>query len=393
MIKKTDISYLNDYIITKREQFHQFPEPGFKEFKTSGIIASELKALGYHVIEHVATTGVIGILNDQYDDTILLRADIDALKMQEENDVPYKSQIDGMMHACGHDAHIAMLLGAAKYIAQHKNTIKGRIKLLFQPAEEGPLPGGAIQVIKEGHLDDVNAVFGLHITTMYETGTLHLKPGKAMASPDEFSVTISGFGTHASAPESGNDLVFIASQIIQAIHGIVAREVAATDQAVLSVSTIHGGTAFNVLPDEVKFSGTIRTFDETTRSHIHRRVKTITKGIAKMHNITCDINIVKGYPALINDVKMTKFVENIAKQSLGDSNVIIDTKPSMGGEDFAYYLNKQKGTFSWLGGRHKNTEKTYYNHNPKFDIDPDSLLYGTLLHINTVLSYFNKENQ
>jgi amidohydrolase len=389
MITLKDIEALAPYIIQYREHFHQNPETGFEEIKTTDTLRKELKTLGYTLHKTPLKTGVIATLNDHYNKTICLRADIDALKMTEENEVPYKSLKEGLMHACGHDAHMAMLLGAAKYFSAHQKNIKGRIKLIFQPAEEGPLPGGAYHLVKAGVLDDVDAVFGIHITTLYKTGQVHIKSGPAMAAPDVFELIIRGEGTHASAPESGQDVIVTAASIINHIQQIVSREISAKELGVISVSTIHGGTTFNVLPDEVTMTGTIRSFTEEIRSFLHKRLTDITMHIAQLNNTEATINIEKGYPALINDQAMTDFVANCVKTSLGDDHLIMDDEPSMGGEDFAYYLQQKPGAFYWLGGRHPNQKEIYYNHNPKFDIDPDSLLIGTLLHINTVLNYFN----
>lgn len=391
MIKLKDIESLEPYIIQFREHFHMHPETGFNEIKTTKTLKEELLRLGYSLEPSPLETGVIATLNNQYEHTICLRADIDALNMTEENDVSYKSKNTGVMHACGHDAHMAMLLGAANYFSAHKDSIKGRIKLIFQPAEEGPLPGGGYHLIKAGVLDDVDAVFGIHITTLYETGNIHIKSGPAMASPDEFSITVHGEGTHASAPESGQDVIVTSASIIQHIQQIVSREISANQQGVISVSTIHGGTAFNVLPDEVKMTGTIRSFTKDTRSFLHTRLTEIAQTIASLNHTTATVKIKKGYPALINDSAMTAFIQKTATQTLGKDHVFIDQEPSMGGEDFAYYLQKKPGAFYWLGGRHKNQEEIYYNHNPKFDVDSNSLIYGSLLHINTVLAYFKEK--
>ena len=389
MINLKDIAYLEEIINEYRCLIHMNPETGFEEYKTTALIKEFLEDLGYTIEESPLDTGVIATLNNQFTKTVMLRADIDALNMVEENDVPYKSKIDGKMHACGHDAHTAMLMGAAKYFSEHKESIKGRIKLVFQPAEEGPLPGGAFHLVNAGVMDDVDAVFGLHITTLFETGQVHVKPGYSMAAPDELMIKVSGQGTHASAPESGNDVIVCASNIIQHLQQIVSREIAAYEAAVVSISTIHGGTAFNVLPDEVTLTGTVRTFNEETRALIHQRIKDVVKNNADLSNASSKVEIKKGYPSLNNDVEMTDFIINMVKESLGELNLTVDDNPSMGAEDFAYYLQKKPGCFYWIGGRPIGMEEIYYNHNPKFDVTKESLLYGTLLHINSVINYFN----
>ena len=205
MIKVNDIKQYEDYIIEKRRDIHMHPEPGFKEFRTSKMIKEELLKFGYSVEDGIGVTGLIGtIVGNKEGKTVLLRADIDALYMQEENDVPYKSLNDGLMHSCGHDTHTSMLLGAAKYFGDNKDKINGTLKLVFQSAEEGPMPGGGSFVVEGGHLDDCDAVFGLHITTKYKRGTIHMKKGPAMAAPDEFKIEVVGTGTHASAPQTGH---------------------------------------------------------------------------------------------------------------------------------------------------------------------------------------------
>jgi amidohydrolase len=392
MVQLEDLKAYEEYVIKKREDFHMHPETGFKEFRTAKIIEKELKTMGYNLVTKIAKTGIVATLDTHRPGkTILLRSDIDALQMQEENDVPYKSIYDGFMHACGHDAHIAMLLGAAKYFSEHTEKFKGKIKLVFQPAEEGPMPGGGLHIVNEGHIDDADAVFGIHITTSYEEGIVHIKKGEAMAAPDEFSVEINGIGTHASAPESGNDVILTAANMIQNIQTIISRNISPTDSAVISVSTIHGGTAFNILPDKVTFGGTIRTLNETVRKYIFERLNEVVKTTAELHNVSAKLLITEAYPPLINDPVQTDFVIDTVKASLGEDNVFIDDKPTMGGEDFAYYLQKKPGTFFWLGGRKKGQDEIYYNHNSKFDVASSSLLYGTMLHINLANAFLNEK--
>lgn len=392
MINIKELAHLEEVIYTYRNTIHMNPETGFEEYETTKFIQNILESKGYKIENNPLDTGVIATINNQYSKTVMLRADIDALNMVEENEVPYISKVDGKMHACGHDAHTAMLLGAALYFADNLDKIKGRIKLVFQPAEEGPLPGGASHLVKAGIMDDVDAVFGLHITTLYETGQVHVKPGHSMSAPDELLIKVSGQGTHASAPESGNDVVLCAANIIQHLQQIVSREIAAYESAVVSISTIHAGTAFNVLPDEVVMTGTVRTFNEDIRRLIHKRIKEVVKYNADLSNATSEVIIKKGYPALINDPVMTDFIVKTASESIGKENVIIDKNPSMGAEDFAYYLQKKPGCFYWIGGRPKDMKEIYYNHNPKFDVDKKSLIYGTLLHINAVLNYFSQND-
>ena len=391
MIKLEDIKEYEEYIIEKRRDFHMHPETGFEEFRTSQIVAEELREFGFKLITGVGVTGIIGTLTGaKKGKTILLRADMDALNMQEENDVEYKSVYDGKMHSCGHDTHTAMLLGTCKFFSENRDLLEGTLKVVFQSAEEGPTPGGGISVVQEGHLDDVDGVFGLHITTKYPTGTYKIKPGPAMAAPDEFRVRINGFGTHASAPETGSDVILTAAEFITKIQSITSRNTKAVDSVVISVCTINGGTNFNILPDHVDLKGTIRTLNKETRKFVFKRLEEIVQGVTQMNNCTGKLDIIEAYPPLINDVNETMFVVGLAKELIGAKNVEVLTEPSMGGEDFSYYLEKKPGAYGWLGARPKNQKEIYYNHNPKFDIDESSLLIGMGMHVNTAIEFLKK---
>lgn len=388
MIQLKDIKEYEAYIIEKRRDIHAHPEPGFQEFRTSALIKEELKSFGMEIIENVGITGVIGILRgDKEGKTIALRADIDALKMQEELDTEYKSQNDGVMHACGHDTHTAMLLGAAKYFSEHKNEVNGTIKFIFQAAEEGPMPGGGRFVIDGGHLNDVDGVFGLHITTKEPTKRVMVKKGKAMAAPDEFKIKVIGTGTHASAPHTGVDPIVVAAEIITSLQTIVSRSVSPIESAVVSVCTIKGGSAFNIIPEAVEFGGTIRSFTPEVRELIYNRMKEIVEGTCALHGATGEVEIIPAYPPLINDPEMSDFVLNIAREILPKDSVFEMDEPSMGGEDFSYYLQERPGAFFWLGGKRPDEKELAYNHNPKFNPDEDAFLVGTCMHINIVKEF------
>lgn len=388
MIPIKDIKGYEDYIIEKRRDFHKHPETGFEEFRTSGIVKQELLKFGFTIEEGIGVTGLVGtLIGNPKGKTIGLRADMDALNMQEENDVPYKSINEGKMHSCGHDTHTAMLLGAAKYFGVHKNELNGTIKLFFQAAEEGPLPGGGSFMVEGGYVDACDAVFGQHITTSYMAGTAAMKFGSAMAAPDEFKITVIGNGTHASAPQTGVDPIITATQIITALQNIISRNISPVDPAVISVCTIHGGTAFNIIPESVKLTGTIRTLNNETRAFIFQRMEDIVKNITQMNGATYELELIKAYPPVINDIEMTQFALDTVTELIGKENVEVLTEPSMGGEDFSYYLQRRPGAFLWLGGRAADEETLYNNHNPKFDVDESSLLLGTAIHINLVHNY------
>ncbi len=368
------------------------PETGFEEVRTSNIIIEELTSFGFDVITNIGKTGVVGTLTgNNQGKTIGLRADMDALNMQEETNVSYASTHPGKMHSCGHDTHVAMLLGACKYFSENKDKINGTLKVFFQAAEEGPMPGGGIYMVKGGHLDDVDAVFGQHIVTRQKSGTIAVKKGEAMAAPDELRIEITGEGTHASAPQTGVDPILTTAQVIQALQTIVSRNISPVDSAVISITTIHGGTSFNIIPASVTLSGTIRTLNEEVRQYVFTRIKEVVNGICTVNGATAKIDIIEAYPPVINDDKMTDFAISVAKEFLGEEHVTELTKPSMGGEDFAYYLQKTPGSFLWLGAQQEG-EPFYNNHNPKFDIDESALLKGVGLHINLVTSYLSEHS-
>jgi len=388
MIKLQDLKQYESYIIKMRREFHQYPERGFQEFRTSSIIKKELESFGFTIIEGIGVTGLIGILTgNEKGKTIALRADIDALTMQEEIESEYKSQIDGMMHSCGHDTHTAMLLGAAKYFSEHRDEVNGTIKFIFQSAEEGPMPGGGSFVVNEGHIDDCDGVFGLHIVTRYKSGQIAIKKGPAMAAPDEFNIKIQGVGTHASAPNTGVDPVLVAAQVIQSLQTITSRNIAPTDSAVVSVCTINGGTAFNIIPEFVEMTGTIRTLKPAVRAYVFKRVEEIVHGICELNGAKGFVEIIPAYPPLINNPEMSEFVLEIARKLLPSEQVVELTDPSMGGEDFSYYLERKPGAYFWLGGWKPEDSVMAYNHNPKFDPDENAFLIGTMMHINIVKEF------
>ncbi len=270
---------LEPYIIERRIDFHMYPELKYEEKRTSSIVSKELEELGYEVIK-TAKTGVIGILRGKEEGkTVALRADMDALPVQEENDVPYKSRVPGKMHACGHDAHTAMLLGAAKILAEIKDKLNGTVKLIFQPGEEGGL--GAKKIVEEGHLDDVDAIFGIHVWAELPSGTIGIKEGPLLASADAFKATIRGKGGHGAVPHMSIDPIVVAVDIANAYQKIISRETNPLDPAVISVTKIVAGTTFNVIPETAELWGTIRAFNEEVRDFIIERMKQITEGYAK----------------------------------------------------------------------------------------------------------------
>lgn len=367
-IKSLCEKYLKQ-MITLRETIHMYPEDGFKEFKTSKIIIDELEKLGIKVQKNVAKTGVVGLIEGKYPGkTILLRADIDALKIQEQVDVEYKSKIDGMMHACGHDGHVAGLLGVAMILNELKDKLHGNVKLVFQPAEERE--GGALPMIEEGVLENpkVDAAFGAHLWGYLKEGEIHLKEGPIMASPDIFNIKVIGKGGHGAVPQESIDPIVITCQIVNALQTIVSRRTNPLDPVVVTCGKIQGGDCHNVIPNEVELEGTIRTFNEETRNLVPRIIEDLVRGITTSQGATYEFKYEAKYPALINDKDMTNFAKESLKKVVGEENVFDLKEPNMGGEDFAYFAQKVPSAFMFIGIANNENEPVIH-HNPYFKWD------------------------
>ncbi|WP_461865892.1 carboxypeptidase CpsA [Thermococcus sp.] len=361
---------LEDYIVKMRRDFHMHPELKYEEVRTSRIVEEELKSLGYEVVR-TAKTGVIGILKGKTP-TVALRADMDALPVQEENDVSYKSKIPGKMHACGHDAHTAMLLGAARILAELKDELKGTVKLIFQPAEEGGL--GSKLIVEEGHLDDVDAIFGIHVWAELPSGTIGIREGPLLASADAFRVVIKGRGGHGAVPQFANDPIPAAMDIAQAFYKILVREVDPLEPVALSVTSIQAGNTFNVIPEKAELLGTFRTFNEEVRGYLTKRMGEIVEGYAKAHNVEASFDLtIEPIPPTINDKSLAEF----ARETLQPLGEIVEPKPTMGAEDFSLYLKKAPGLFLLLGIRNEEKGIIYPHHHPKFNVDESVLWKGS----------------
>lgn len=366
---------LSEYVIRMRRDFHMHPELKWEERRTSSIVERELRELGIEVTR-VAETGVVGVLKGSGEGPVVgIRADMDALPIQEENDVPYRSRVPGKMHACGHDAHTAMLLGAAKVLAKVRERINGTVKLIFQPAEEGGL--GAKAMVESGALDDVKAFFGIHVWSMLPAGVVGIKEGPMMAGADAFTIKVRGMGGHGAQPHEAVDPTPPACDIVNALHRIVSREVPALQPAVISVTMVKGGTTFNVIPEEVMLAGTIRTFDEGLRNKIIERIKSIVKHYAEAWGCEGRFELSEGYvPPTINDARVTSIVKRVASRL----TKVIEAEPTMGAEDFAFYGRKAPAAFAVLGVRNEAKGIVYPHHHPKFDVDEDVLWLGTALY-------------
>lgn len=365
-----------DDLIKLRREFHQNPEPGFQEHWTSRRIAEVLKSWGFPVTEGIAGTGLSALLKvDGGEKTIMIRADMDALPLNEENQVEYRSRRDGFMHACGHDGHMAIVLGTARVLKERKNELKGNVKFVFQPAEE--IEGGAMRMIEEGILKEpeVNAAIGFHIWNNLPLGQAAVTTGAAMAAVDHFKISIKGKGGHGALPHLSIDPVVTASQVINSIQTVVSRNINPMKSAVISVGSIHSGTVFNIIPEKVDFEGTVRTFDRSLSILIERRMKEIVSGICSSAGCGFDFEYRRTSPVLVNDKGITETLRKVVIDLLGRKNVHDDIR-SMGGEDMAYYLEKVPGCYFFLGASNKKKGFVHLHHTSRFDFDEDVLSTG-----------------
>ncbi|MGY6562733.1 MAG: M20 metallopeptidase family protein [Luteibaculaceae bacterium] len=376
-IKELASSYLAE-IQSFREYLHQNPELSFQEFKTADFIEEKLKSFGLTNITRKAKTGVVVVIEGQNPAVkcVALRSDHDALPIQEISNKPYKSQVDNVMHACGHDVHTASLLGTAKILSQLTSSFQGSIKLIFQPGEE-KLPGGASLLIKEGVLENpkVETILGQHVFPELPAGKVGFKPDMYMASCDELNLVIKGKGGHGAMPHKLIDPVVVAAQVILALQNVSSRYADPNIPTVLSIGKIIANGATNVIPNEVVLEGTFRTFSESWRTEAHQLIKQIAENTCKAFGADCIATINKGYPALFNHPETTQNAMNWAKEYLGNDNVVLlPLRPT--GEDFSFYTQHAKGCFYRLGTNNEDNQYGASVHNPSFDIEPSSLKTG-----------------
>lgn len=367
-----------DYIVKMRRYFHKYPELSFNETRTAQVIAEELKKLGLHVQTGIAKTGIIASLPlSNAARTVAFRADMDALPIEEENDLDYKSSYDGIFHACGHDANMAMLLGAAKIIVSLKDKLKRQVRFLFQPGEEQP-PGGANYLIEQGALHDVDEIYGLHIDPNLPSSVFGLRSGAAMASTDRIIITIRGKGGHSSTPHLCVDPIVIAAEIILGIQTIVSRKLNPLSPCAISLCQISGGTAFNVIPSRVIILGTARTLDDKLRNNLPSLLEETVKGITSYNNASYEFEYLRGYPVLYNHQEQVEFVRGKIIELFGN-DAVKNINPILGGEDFSYYLEKTKGAFVFLGSGNQEKGTNQPLHSPQFLIDEEILCKGSAL--------------
>jgi amidohydrolase len=371
---------IKNYIIKMRRLIHQYPELGFEEYKTQKLIISELKKMGVKFFEAKQKTGVVAIIPGKSKKNVIgFRADMDALPIEENTNKNYKSKIKNKMHACGHDSHTAMLLGLAKVLSNSKNKIEPTIKFIFQPNEEGSF--GAKHMIKEGCLKNpkMNSIYGIHVCPFLKSGQIGLRYGVMMAGVDKFTIKLMSSGGHAAYPHKTSDVVVSGSALVQGIQTIISRNISPLESGVISIGKISAGETFNVLPNELELTGTIRTLNENVQKYIHSRLKNLVQNYSKAYNVKYKLDIETLGGALKNNNVIVDKVKDIAIKLVGKNNVIILDEPSMGGEDFADYLKYVPGCFIYIGTKNENKNIIYGWHNPKFDIDEDVLSLGAEL--------------
>ncbi|MGG4493634.1 M20 metallopeptidase family protein [Brevibacillus reuszeri] len=373
-----------------RRDFHQFPEIGLEEFRTQEQIMRYLDEMGIPYTKS-AGTGIVGLIQGEHPGaTVALRGDMDALPILEANATSYRSQVEGKMHACGHDAHMTCLLGAARILNEHKSELAGSVKLFFQPAEE--TVGGALPMIQEGVLENprVEAVFGLHVSPELEVGRIGVKYGQMNAASDDVHITVFGENGHGAYPHNGKDAIVIAAHVITALQTIVSRNVDPRQSAVLSLGIISGGTATNIIAQEVKLSGTIRTLTKEVRALVKERVREVADLTARSLGGRAEISFEEGYTSLINDNAMVDLVKATGEELLGADNVKVNELPSLGVEDFAFFAEHVPGAFYHLGVRNEELGCTFPVHHPRFDLDERSLAVGAAMQACNAMAYLQE---
>lgn len=381
-------------VVADRRHFHQNPELAFEEVKTAAYVAERLHALGVEDIRTgVGKTGVTGLIRGGMGEgkVVMLRADMDALPILEEVEADYTSTVAGKMHACGHDAHTAMLLGVARILMQHRDRFRGTVKLLFQPAEEVP-PGGAQAMIKDGALEDpkVDAAIGLHVAADLPAGQIGWRVGPGSAASDRFRAVIKGRGGHAARPQKAVDPVVIAAQIVMALQTLVSRETDPMDSAVLSTTAVLAGEAFNVIPDTAELRGTIRTISQEARDRMQKRVPEVIRGIAETMGAETEITMIKGYPSLQNDAAITEIVRQAAVEIAGEENVT-ENPLGLGGEDFSYFSLEVPSCFFYCGTRNEDRGIVWGHHHPRFDVEEEGFVNGMATMATAAIDFLNAE--
>jgi amidohydrolase len=367
-----------------RRDVHAHPELGFEEHRTAALVAGRLRDLGLEVHTGIGGTGVVALLEGaRPGPTVMLRADMDALPMPEESDVPYRSTVPGVTHACGHDAHVAMLLGAAGVLCERADELAGRIAFVFQPAEEGG--GGALAMLRDGLIGrfEIARAYGLHVSTLLPSGVFGTRPGPLMAAVDQFDLTVEGRGGHGAMPHLSVDPIVVAAEVVGALQRVVSRELDPVEPAVVTIGAINGGTTYNVIPPRVALKGTVRTFSETTRDGMEARIRRIAEHTCAGANAACVLEWHPAYPVTVNNPAEAAFVRATFAGAFGAARSI-ETPPIMGSEDFSYFAREIPAAFAFLGGG--DAAHAFPNHHPAFDIDESALGAGIAAHVALALA-------
>ena len=385
---KEAISNYSDELTALRRKLHSEPELSFEEVKTTAFVCAYLDELGipYHKME---PTGVIAEIKGAVGGkTVALRGDMDALSVEQLNThVPYASKIEGKMHACGHDAHTSMLLIAAKALSYVKDELPGNVRLLFQPAEE--IAQGAKAMVDQGAMDGVDNVFGIHIWSQMPTHKVSCTPGPSFAAADIFNVHFTGKGGHGAIPQDCIDAALVASSFVMNIQTVVSRTIDPQDSAVLTVGKMEVGTRFNIIAENALIEGTVRTFNQDTRNHIEKSISQYANSVADMYGATARVEYIRGTEPVINDEESANLVQQVAAEAFG-SDVIYDEKPTMGAEDFSFFLDKAPGSFALVGSGNPEKDTEWSHHHGNFDIDEDALATGAELYAQYAWAYLNK---
>ncbi|ANS75013.1 peptidase M20 [Paenibacillus yonginensis] len=386
-----EIEQLYPAMVERRRYLHRHPELSYQEQATSAYIAGVLSKAGIEHKTQVGGNGVIGFIKGTRPGPVVaLRADMDALPIQDEKEVEYKSEVPGVMHACGHDGHTAVLLGIAEYFASRREQIQGEIRLLFQPAEE-VCPGGALPMIKDGALDGVDVIYGVHLWTPIPVGTAASVPGPMMASTDEFFVNIHGRGGHGGMPHKTVDSVVVGSAIVMQLQSIVSRSVNPLDPAVVTIGSFQAGTVQNVIAERARLAGTVRCFNEATRQLIRKRIASVAELTAQSYEAEVELEYIPGYPTLVNDEAETERFFKVAGQLEGIKTEW--TQPIMPAEDFAYYLQQVPGCFILVGAGNPQKGAEYPHHHPRFDLDEAAMEHAARILISLAENYMNDGKQ
>ncbi|MGG1675477.1 M20 family metallopeptidase [Neobacillus sp. NRS-1170] len=384
------VEAVEEEVVEWRRHFHENPELSFEEVETSKYVFEKLESFGNIEASWVTPTSVMGRLFGRQPGRVIgLRADMDALPIQEETGLPFASKNSGVMHACGHDGHTAMLLGAAKVLSQLKDEINGEIRFFFQHAEELS-PGGAQEMIKAGAAEGIDGVIGLHLGSQGPLGKFSLCYGDVTAACDDFDIVIQGKGGHGSEPNGTVDPIAIGVQLVNGINQLISRKVDASQRAVISVTQFHGGSANNIIPDRVTIGGTVRTFDPEIRKQIPVWIEKLTKGLAAAHDATYQLDYNFGYSPTINEENITSLVEHTIVETFGESN-FVRSQALMGSEDFSAFAEIAPGCFAFLGAGSENPAENYPHHHPKFDVKEEALILGVHYFVRTSLKFLNEK--